>query len=284
MWKEFVTYVGTEVRRALFPQQPPCPGCHQPKPRPTYGLCRSCHDRIAPVIGPACERCGRPLRGRGELLCLACAESVRYFTVARAPAVYADAMRAYIRRFKYGGERDLGRALALMMTAYVVKQPVLWPIDVVVPLPLHRRRLEERGFNQAELLARPLAADIGRPMGTDALTRPKATTKQSLLPGQARRDNVEGAFVVPRPAAVAGRKVLLIDDVLTSGATADEAAKVLLQAGALRVAVLCAAVAIHDYDWQLRHTVSRTEVLGEAGMLGYHASGVSGPPLHLTRR
>lgn len=256
-WRSFVAQLVKEFDRALFPRRPPCPGCQQHRQRPPHGLCEGCRARMAPVVPPLCGKCGRPLRGEGPELCLACRETSRYFHVARAPAVYADGTRAYVRRFKYGGERDLGRALALMMTAYVVQEPLLWPIDVVVPMPLHRRRLEQRGFNQAEALARPLAKDIGRRLAPDVLHRSKATVKQSLLPGQARRDNVHGAFFVSKPAAVAGRKVLLIDDVLTSGATADEAARTLLQAGAARVNVLCAAVAIHDFDWRQRHRVGR---------------------------
>src|SRR5690625_890292 len=175
-----------ELQRALFPRRPGCPGCEKPRPRPPAGLCTLCRKRIAFVAGPVCSRCGRPLRGGGDSLCLACRGSVRYFSAARAPAVYADAMRAYVRRFKYGGERRLGRALARMMSAFIVTQPVLWPVDAIVPMPLHRRRLEQRGFNQAEDLARPLAADIGRPLLTEALLRSKATTKQSLVPGGAR--------------------------------------------------------------------------------------------------
>lgn len=168
-------------------------------------------------------------------------------------------MRDYVRRFKYGGERQLGRALGTMLTAYVVQDPILWPVDVIVPLPLHPHRLEQRGFNQAEVLARQLAAGLGRRLSADSLHRSKATAKQSQLPGNARRENVRGAFVVTRPTALAGKRVLLVDDVLTSGATADEAAHVLLRAGTATVNVACAAVAIHDFDWRQRHRNARDE-------------------------
>lgn len=162
-------------------------------------------------------------------------------------------MRDYVRRFKYGGERELGRALGTLLTAHVVQAPVLWPVDVIVPLPLHAHRLEHRGFNQAEVLARQVAIGIGRRLCNDSLQRARATAKQSQLPGNARRENVRGAFVVKRPTAVAGKRVLLVDDVLTSGATANEAAHALLRAGAAKVNVACAAVAIHEFDWRQRH-------------------------------
>lgn len=259
-WRERAKNVMTEVRRTLFPRRPPCPGCQQPRARPPAALCAQCRDRIAPVIAPVCERCGRPLRGKGGTVCLACVESVRYFTVARAAAVYADAMRAYVRRFKYGGERELGQALGILLTAYVVQDPVLWPVDVVVPLPLHQHRLEQRGFNQAEVLARQLASGIGRRLCNDSLRRSKPTAKQSQMPGRARRDNVRGAFVVTQPTSVAGKRVLLVDDVLTSGATADEAAHTLLRAGAAKVNVACVAVAIHEFDWRQRHVTAREKL------------------------
>lgn len=243
------------LRRLFFPPRPTCPACHRLGVRSPAALCRPCYERIPPVTGCICDRCGRPLRGGGESICLACRGATRYFTVARAPAVYADAMRDYMRRFKYGGERELGLALATLLTAHVVRLPELWPVDVVVPMPLHRERLEQRGFNQAELLGRALAEGIGRRLSTDALYRRRSTTTQSRLSAEARRDNVHGAFVVRRPTSIAGLRMLLVDDVLTSGATADEASRVLLQAGAMNVKVACVAVGIYDRDWAERHVV-----------------------------
>lgn len=250
--RTFARHFAGVVRQLLFPKLPPCPGCFQQRPGPSGSLCQPCRRRAVPVVPPICRRCGRPLRGGGKFICLACRQTVRYFHIARAPFVYEGATKDYVRRFKYGGERKLGAALAMSLTAYVVQRAELWPIDVVIPLPLHRHRLEQRGFNQAELLARPLAANIGRRLCPDVLQRRKATTTQSRLSAVARRDNVRDAFFVEVPAKVAGKRVLLIDDVLTSGATADEAARTLLRAGAVAVNVACAAIALYDKDWEER--------------------------------
>src|SRR5690625_4688033 len=94
-WRDAWDAVVTELKRALFPKRPPCPGCQQPRPRPAGGLCRRCRERIAFVVPPLCDGCGRPLKGEGPPLCLACRETTRFFDVARAPAVYIDGMRTY---------------------------------------------------------------------------------------------------------------------------------------------------------------------------------------------
>jgi len=115
------------------------------------------------------------------------------------------------------------------------------PVDGIVPVPLHPARLAERGFNQAELLAAPCASHWGLPLLTRTLVRARATRPQTELDGAARRDNVAGAFRVSRPADVAGRRLLLVDDVLTTGATVAAAARVLRQHGAREVGVLVLA-------------------------------------------
>ncbi|MBO8142877.1 MAG: ComF family protein, partial [Firmicutes bacterium] len=108
------------------------------------------------------------------------------------------------------------------------------------------------GFNQAELLAREVAARLGRPLLPDVLERVRPTERQSRLPAGARRDNVRGAFRAREPAKLAGARILLVDDVLTSGETASEAARALLRAGAASVSVLCLAVGVYEEDWRRR--------------------------------
>lgn len=178
--------------------------------------------------------------------CRQCQSSRRYFTVARAPTVYDGALKDYVHRLKYGGERPLGLALGVLLGRYLDRERVLWPVDALVPVPLHPHRLEDRGFNQAEVLARVAGDWVGRPVWSDALQRVRSTESQTRLSVRARYDNVTGAFRSLRADRLAGRRLLLIDDVLTSGATADEAARTLLRAGAVRVNVLCLAVGVPD--------------------------------------
>lgn len=244
---------GRRLLAALFPEVPPCPGCRRPRGFDEAGLCHKCLSRVPRAVSPVCRRCGRPLRGVAaecpESHCRQCVSGRRFFLVARAPTVYAGPMKDYVHRFKYGGERDLGQALGVLMGRFLERERALWPIDAIIPVPLHRDRLEERGFNQADVLARTVAEWVGRPNWPDALQRVRVSPSQTRLSVGARHDNVKGVFRAPRPAALAGRRLLVVDDVLTSGATADEASRVLLQAGAAEVRVLCLAVGVLPDEW-----------------------------------
>jgi ComF family protein len=153
-------------------------------------------------------------------------------------------MREAIHALKYGGRpvvaTPLGRLLADLAPGVVPAPPAEWA-EGLVPVPLHRARLAERGFNQAELLAAPCAARWRLPVFGRVLVRTRPTPPQTDLDAAARRANVRNAFAVPRPAEVRGRRLLLVDDVLTTGATADAAAQALRAAGAAAVGVLTLA-------------------------------------------
>lgn len=181
-----------------------------------------------------------------ENRCSACLESPPYFTTARAIARYRPSaesdrtsLPSIIRRHKYGLDQSLAKALAEFLgpdLPYTCAD-----CDLVIPIPLHRRRLWWRGFNQAALLAAAVSRRIGTPLDIASLARSRATAPQTYQKHDARRSNVRRAFVVKRPERVTGRRVLLVDDVMTTGATADECARVLLAAGARRVDVLTLA-------------------------------------------
>ena len=252
--------IGRRLVTTLFPGTPPCPACHRRRPRDGADLCPECSAKIPWTAPPLCRQCGRPLRPMtggpgGRLLrgqdatCRRCAVEPRYFHAARAPAVYAGAMKDYIHRFKYGGERELGMALGVLLGRCLEREPVLWPVDALVPVPLHPSRLEDRGFNQAEVLARVVGEWVGRPVWADALRRVRKTETQTKLSARERHANVRGAFRPWRAARLAGRRLLLVDDVYTSGATVEEAARVLLKAGAAQVNVLCLAVGVRPAEW-----------------------------------
>ena len=149
-------------------------------------------------------------------------------------------VREAVHAFKFGGKR----ALALPLGDLLAETRALLPIDAVdllVPVPLHRRRERERGFNQSRLLARRVACAWGVPLRADVLARAAATLPQTDLGAAERRANVRGAFALRRPDAVAGRHVVLVDDIMTTGATAGACAALLQEAGAATVGVVTVA-------------------------------------------
>jgi len=200
------------------------------------GLCRACLGSIAPPPPPLCDCCGLPLTGPSAS-CPDCARRPPAFTTARAVGLYLptagglNPLAAAVHALKYRRRRIVARALGGLLAA---RYP-FGPGRLLVPVPLHPSRLRARGFNQALLLARALGRRRGLPIAPRALARTRPTTAQPGLGAAARRANLAEAFAVGDPATVAGCHVVLVDDVLTTGATADACAAALLAAGARRV-------------------------------------------------
>jgi ComF family protein len=223
-----------------------CPVCGQradgSEHRP---FCEPCWKALPVGVDRGCRVCGEPYPGlAGALPCDACRRAPPPYAFARAVGVYRDGLRAAIHALKYGGRpvvaTPLGRLLAAVAPAALPVAPAEWA-EGLVPVPLHPRRLAERGFNQAELLAGPCAAQWRVPMLGRGLVRARATRPQTELDAEARRANVRDAFVVVRPRDIEGRRLLLVDDVLTTGATAGAAARALRAAGAAAVGVVVLA-------------------------------------------
>jgi ComF family protein len=209
-------------------------------------VCGPCRQSVEPIRAPLCDSCGIPLDGADEVaLCRHCTiappafDSARAITRYRAGVDGPSAIASLLRRHKYGLDQSLGRALAEYLDAALPLDADGY--DVVVPVPLHRARLRWRGFNQAALLGAALAGRLQCPLDVAALTRTRPTPPQTARDRAERTRNVRGAFTVRRPGRVAGLRVLLVDDVMTTGATVDECARVLRAAGALRIDVLTLA-------------------------------------------
>jgi ComF family protein len=225
----------------VFP--PLCPVCDgilgASRRDPLCGACWEGFERISP---PWCRCCGAPLGIEG--LCGACRRRRPRFAYARAAVLYGDLVREAIHAFKFGGRRGLATPLGDLLAGLGLSALPGAAPDALVPVPLHPRRARERGYDQALLLARRLERAWGVPVVADALLRAVPTQPQTDLGAAARRRNVRDAFAVRRAELIAGRHVVLVDDVFTTGATAGECARTLYRAGAAAVGVLTVARAL----------------------------------------
>jgi len=205
-------------------------------------MCTRCVESIKPVKHPMCPICGRPFESAPyDHLCGTCIESTPPFDAARSAAFYEEPLRDAILRFKFDGKTILAEPLA--RTASEALEMELWDVDIdsIIPVPLHPKRLRWRGFNQSLLLARHIGKRAGIWVDAYTLKRIRPTRPQVELTHKQRATNVKGAFAVSRPQFVDGRKILLVDDVSTTGATLRECAKMLRKAGASNVYALTVA-------------------------------------------
>ncbi len=228
------------LRLALDVALPPlCPACREVVGE-SAGLCAACWSKLAPIERPFCERLGIPFiydPGPGILSMQAIADPPAY-TRARAAVRYDDVARALVHAFKYGDQLDLAPVMGGWMAR--AGKELLADADAIIPVPLHWRRAWARRFNQSAALAKIISERSGVPVAFEALKRVKATAQQVGLSKSERALNVQGAFRVAadRKADISRRQIVLVDDVLTSGATTDTCARALLRAGARQVDVL----------------------------------------------
>lgn len=223
----------------VFP--PRCPLCGEGLTAQP-GLCAACWSELVLPGEPACRLCQRPF-GEGVAqaeVCAPCLASPPRHDGVAAGTLYNDTSRRLVLAFKHGGRIALAPMLARLISARLPYVDAEW---LVVPVPLHRWRLWRRGFNQAALLGREIARQRGAQLGVDVLHRRKATPMLGGLGRKARARALSGAIVVdPRRASrIKGRKVVLIDDVMTSGATSDACVSALKRAGADKVVIACFA-------------------------------------------
>ena len=210
-----------------------------PEAAASAGMTPRAWSRVAFLEDPVCDGCGAGFEMDGgpfaAARCAACLAQPYAFDRARAACVYDDASRGLILKFKHGDQQPFAPLFARWIARSAA--PLLDQADAVVPVPLHRLRLLSRRFNQAAEIARPLARDAGLDYLPDALIRTTHTTTQGGKSARGRRLNVRKAFEVSEAGRrrIRGRRILLVDDVLTTGATAEACARALIEAGARAV-------------------------------------------------
>ncbi|MGY2331642.1 double zinc ribbon domain-containing protein [Pseudomonas sp. SDT2931_S440] len=205
-------------------------------------VCSACETEL-PWLMEHCEVCALPLPATG-LVCGQCLKQPAAFRQVVAPWTYSFPIDSLISRFKHQGRWPLGHLLAHLLGQFLqhrYEDAALARPDCLLPVPLARKRLRERGFNQAAMLARWLSEDLNIPWDEHLLSRPRETVAQQDLDARTRKRNLHQAFGLADGAQVKGRHLALIDDVLTTGATASSLARLLMDAGARQVDVYCLA-------------------------------------------
>ena len=209
-------------------------------------FCARCRNQWTAVESPLCPRCGLVFKSRAgeDHLCGRCLDRPGAFSRARAAGIYNGSLRVAVHALKFKGAVHLAAPLGALLYDTFRRHWTVGEIDVIAPVPLHRQRFRRRGFNQAYLLMRRWALPNETIIVRDLLLRTRATAPQTGLDRRQRRINIKNAFTVHRPDRCTGRRVLLVDDVLTTGATVEACAAALIRDGASRVDVLTLARAL----------------------------------------
>jgi competence protein ComFC len=240
MWSVAITRVLEPLVSLFYP--PHCVLCGQAS-GPGQHLCSSCLKSARRIERPFCETCSEPFFGAvtGKFACPNCEGRRFHFSYAVAAYRSRGAVREFVHRFKYDGAFYLRHQLAEWLGETLADDRILaQPVDALVPVPLHPARQREREFNQADVLASIVGHEAELPVSR-ALRRIRHTTTQTRLDRHERMENLRHAFTVHKDAPVRGKHLVLVDDVLTTGSTLDECARILCKAGAASVRAITVA-------------------------------------------
>lgn len=221
----------------LYP--PVCGGCG----KAGWRWCPDCQERVPRINRPFCEKCGIPTNGAE--ICEKCLARPPSYRMMRSWAVFDSPVQNALHTLKYRRNIGLGDSLAVHMLDFV--RSLGWPVDVIIPAPLGKKRRQERGYNQVDLVARPLAHELGFQYVPQALWKSRETRSQVGLTHSQRRENVHNAYQAD-PAKVKRKSILLMDDVATTGSTILSGTEALLSAGAQEVYALTVARALSHHD------------------------------------
>lgn len=219
------------IKELLFPRR--CPVCDRPVKPAGALICRECEKKLSYVEEPVCMKCGKALRRKEQEYCFDCAHKKQEYD--RGISLYHyGSIRKTVYRFKYGGRQEYAAFLGGEMARRLGGQILAWKPDALVPVPLHKKRLQKRGYNQALLLARQLGGQLGVPVAEDWILRVKNTVPQKLLDGRERQNNLKKAFIIGKND-VKLNTIVIIDDIYTTGSTVNEIALLCRQHGVKRV-------------------------------------------------
>jgi competence protein ComFC len=236
----FGRWLGGGLLSLCYP--PECGICHEPTKAECH-LCESCSEDLEPIRHPRCEKCSSPFDGAisEQFVCANCKGRELHFDCAISSYLSNGPVREFIHGFKYLRRTYLRRTLAAWLSETLLDPRVTaFPFDAFVPVPLHHVRRREREFNQAEVLAKLISGQAGKPVW-NLLKRVRNTPTQTKLDRSERMENLRGAFKVRDVGRAKGRHFLLVDDVFTTGSTVDECSRVLKKAGAKSVRVITIA-------------------------------------------
>ena len=228
------TKVKNWLEKAFFPDNITCIICGCELSHNThFCLCDNCLANLPKNNGKTCHKCGEPILNTSSNYCLRCKHQLPTLTQCFSPLLYKSPVTSLIKQFKYDNKKYLAQTLGnFLVESYVVNN---LNCDIILPVPLHEKRLKQRGFNQSYLLAKQMADKLNLPIYEDVLIRVKNTLTQTLLTKQERQANVSHAFKVTNKDMVKNKVVLLIDDVYTTGSTLSECATECFKAGAKSV-------------------------------------------------
>ncbi len=229
-----------KVLNIFFPEI--CPICQcQCQNHETAPVCTDCWKSISQYKGPICQKCGAPLVSEASTICGECLKQTPAFACARSYGVYDHALKKGINLLKYHGKKRLSRPLSKLLI-----QAGLPEADIVIPVPLHHRRLRKREFNQSALISKHIAEETNSRLVLDCLVKVRDTLPQVGLRYKARVKNIKGAFEVMNWKLIKDTKIMLVDDVVTTGATIRECSHTLKEAGAGEIHVISLAHGMSD--------------------------------------
>ncbi|MBI2094818.1 MAG: ComF family protein [Candidatus Omnitrophica bacterium] len=232
-----LTRIGSLVDSLVFPRC--CEICSSVLPVSNAGLCPACESGVRWIRAPHCVTCGRTVREE-NLRCGECAGESFFFDRAYACVYYEEPVKTLLHLYKFGGRKVLKHYFLGLLRRFIGERFRHMAFDAVAAVPLDKNKERQRGFNQSALLSSRIARDLDLPETTARLRR-RGTLAQSLLNKTERKDNVRGCFEIADPAFFRSKKILLIDDILTTGQTASECARALKDAGAAWVTALACA-------------------------------------------
>jgi ComF family protein len=212
--------------RIFFPE--PCPVCKNPSTyHKTAPICPDCWQTITPYKGPICQKCGKPLVADSSITCSDCLKDAPSFNWARSFGLYEGVLKEAVNLMKYYSVKRLSKPLSEIMLGMKIPQA-----DAIIPVPLHKKKLRSREFNQSSSFARHISKSNGIPVILNALVKIKETVPQVGLNARERKKNIKNSFGLTNRELIQGKDIILVDDVFTTGATVRECSRLLKKQGA----------------------------------------------------